>query len=144
MYTHSSAAARTYANVSLESGVMGASPHHLISLLFEGAELAVRMAIRHTRERDLEKKSAAVNKANVIILDGLRAALDPAQGGELALQLDALYGYMVKRIMQAHLKNEPEPLEEVLGLLRELHEAWLGIGTAARPPASSLSHPIAA
>lgn len=143
MYAQTQAAATAYARVGLESGVVAASPHQLIVLLYEGAELAVRMAIRHIQDGDLEKKSAAIAKATSIILEGLRAALDPQQGGELAQQLDALYDYMIKRIMLAHLQNDTAPLHEVLGLLRELHEAWLQIGSSART-ARPLAHPIAA
>lgn len=144
MYTQSRIAANAYANVGLETGVMAANPHQLIIMLYEGAELSVRMAIRHMNEGDLVKKSAAVTKASTIILEGLRAALDTRQGGKLAMQLDALYDYMGKRLMLAHLKNQTEPLEEVLGLLRELHDAWKQIGVTGQTPAVPLQHPIAA
>ncbi|OGU47504.1 MAG: flagellar export chaperone FliS [Hydrogenophilales bacterium RIFOXYA1_FULL_63_33] len=144
MYTQSRIAANAYANVGLETGVMAANPHQLIIMLYEGAELSVRMAIRHMNEGDLVKKSAAITKASTIILEGLRAALDTRQGGKLAMQLDALYDYMGKRLMLAHLKNQTEPLEEVLGLLHELHDAWKQIGVTGQTSAVPLQHPIAA
>ncbi|HEY9145252.1 MAG TPA: flagellar export chaperone FliS [Thiobacillus sp.] len=144
MYTRSSVAANTYANVGLETGVVAASPHQLIAMLYEGAELAVRMAIKHIQEGDLVKKSAAITQASAIILEGLRAALDLKQGGDLAQQLDALYDYMNKRLMLAHLNNQTTPLEEVLGLLRELHGAWLQIAPTGRAASQSSYHPIAA
>lgn len=144
MYTNSRSAAHAYANVGLETGVVAASPHQLIIMLYEGAELAVRMAIRHMAEGDLGKKSAAISKASAIILDGLRAALDPDQGGDIAQQLDALYDYMNKRLMLAHLNNQTAPLEEVLGLLRELHAAWQQIGNAGRAAIRPSYQPIAA
>ena len=125
MYTNSRNAAHAYANVGLETGVVAASPHQLIIMLYEGAELAVRIAIKHMNEGDIAKKSAAISKASSIILDGLKAALDPQQGGEIAQRLDALYDYMNNRLMLAHVKNQIAPLEEVQGLLRELHGAWL-------------------
>ena len=144
MYTNSRNAANAYANVGLETGVVAASPHQLIIMLYEGAELAVRLAIKHMNEGDLAKKSAAISKASSIILDGLRAALDPQQGGNIALQLDALYDYMNNRLMLAHVKNETAPLEEVQGLLRELHGAWQQIGTPARTTPPPSHHSIAA
>lgn len=144
MYTNSRNAAHAYANVGLETGVLAASPHQLIVLLYEGAELAVRMAIRHINDGDLAKKSAAITKASSIILDGLRASLDPQQGGDIAQQLDGLYDYMNKRLMLAHLKNQTAPLEEVLGLLRELHGAWQQIGSTGQSAPHFSYHPIAA
>lgn len=144
MYTNTRNAAHAYANVGLETGVVAASPHQLIIMLYEGAELAVRMAIKHMNDGDQEKKSAAITKASAIILNGLRAALDFRQGGELAQQLGALYDYMNKRLMLANINNQIKSLEEVLGLLRELHGAWQQIGTAGRPAPQSSSHSIAA
>ena len=144
MYTNSRSAAHAYANVGLETGVVAASPHQLIIMLYEGAELAVRMAIKHLNEGDLTRKSASITKASTIVLDGLRAALDPQQGGDIALQLDALYDYMNQRLMLAHLSNQTAPLEEVLGLLRELRGAWQQIGTPARTAPQPTHHSIAA
>jgi len=144
VYTQSRVAANAYVNVGLETGVVAANPHQLIIMLYEGAELSVRMAIRHMNEGDLVKKSAAITKASTIILEGLRTALDTRQGGKLAMQLDALYDYMGKRLMLAHLNNQTEPLEEVLGLLRELHDAWKQIGVTGQSHAVPLQHPIAA
>jgi flagellar protein FliS len=144
VYTQSRVAANAYAKVGLETGVVAASPHQLIIMLYEGAELAVRMAIKHMNEGDLAKKSAAITKASSIILEGLRAALDVQQGGDVALQLDALYDYMTKRLMLAHINNQTAPLEEVLGLLRELHGAWQQIGATGHAASQSSLHPIAA
>ncbi|MBW8327800.1 MAG: flagellar export chaperone FliS [Thiobacillus sp.] len=144
MYSNSRNAAHIYANVGLETGVVAASPQQLIIMLYEGAELAVRMAIRHMNDGDLEKKSAAITKASTIILEGLRAALDLQQGGEIAQQLGALYDYMNQRLLLAHVRNETAPLEEVLGLLRELHGAWQQISTPARTASLPTHHSIAA
>jgi flagellar protein FliS len=37
---------------------------------------------------------------------------------------DALYAYMMRRLLEANLQNNDGILEEVGGLLRELKEAW--------------------
>ncbi len=133
MYANALHSAQAYTHVGLETNILGASPHRLIVLLYEGAELSIRMGIKHIDDGDLMKKSAAITKAASIIHDGLRASLDPAQGGEIARQLDALYDYMTKRLTLAHLRNDTAPLKEVLGLLRELREVWQQIGTAPQP-----------
>jgi flagellar protein FliS len=144
VYSPASLAANAYAKVGLESDVIAASPHQLIVLLYEGAELAVRMALRHMQEGDMLKKGTAISKAGNIIQEGLRAALDTTRGGDLAAQLDALYLYMDQRITLAHLRNDPAPLHEVLGLLRELREAWQQIGAASRAASTPHRQSIAA
>ena len=133
MYTNTRNAVLAYANVGLETGVAAATPHQLIVMLYEGAELAVRMAIRHMDEGDTPRKCAAISKASHIIVDGLRAALDLRQGSDIAVQLDGLYDYMNQRLMLANLNNQTAPLEEVLGLLQELHGAWSQIAPSGRP-----------
>lgn len=143
MYTNPRNAAHAYANVGLETGVVAANPHQLIVMLYEGAELAVRMAIKHMNEGDVTKKCGAISKASHIILDGLKAALNPQQGGEIAHRLETLYDYMNQRLMLAHVNNQAAPLEEVLGLLRELRGAWQQIGTAGQTAQQS-SHSYAA
>jgi flagellar protein FliS len=83
---------------------------------------------------NIPAKGAAISKAITIIDNGLRAALDKQAGGEIAEGLDALYGYMSARLLQANLKNDPAMLEEVHGLLSDLREAWNAIGPAAAAP----------
>ncbi|MEQ1663008.1 MAG: flagellar export chaperone FliS [Thiobacillus sp.] len=137
MTTSSRTATQAYAHVGLETGVAAASQKKLILMLYDGAELAVRMAITHTHAGELTSKSAAITKAMNIILEGLRAALDMEKGGDLAIQLAALYDYMNARLLHGHVNNEVTPLEEVLALLRELHSAWKQI------PDQSALQPIA-
>lgn len=144
-YANSRSVAHSYANVGLETGVVAASPHKLIIMLYEGAELALRMAIKHMNEGNIAQKSASITKASVIIIqDGLRTALDLQQGGDIAQKLDALYDYMNQRLMLAHVQNQVAPLEEVLGLLRELHGAWEQIGPTNPDAPQSSPHPLAA
>ncbi|VAX04640.1 Flagellar biosynthesis protein FliS, partial [hydrothermal vent metagenome] len=62
-----------------------------------------------------------------IISDGLRGSLDMDAGGEIAENLDALYEYMLQRLMAGHAKNDPVALDEVNTLLREIKSGWDGI-----------------
>ena len=38
--------------------------------------------------------------------------------------LDNLYEYMISRLTEANVSNEPELLEEVSGLLRNVKQGW--------------------
>lgn len=143
VYANPRSAAQAYADIGLETGVIAASPHKLVLMLFEGALHAIRTGVIRMREGNIAAKSAAIAKAVTIISDGLKPALDLDKGGEIAAHLDALYDYMNKHLMLANLTNQTAPLEEVWGLLRELHEAWQQIGGAAAAPRAS-TQPIAA
>jgi flagellar protein FliS len=118
-----------YAQVGLETGVAAASPHKLIVMLFEGAMIAVTSAIQYMKAGNISSKGQAISRAISIIESGLRASLNKEAGGEIAQNLDALYEYMSRRLLQANIKNQPELLEEVHRLLKDLKEAWEAIGT---------------
>jgi len=123
-----------YAKVGIETGVLAASPHKLIVMLFDGALAAISTALSSMRSGNIGDKGKAISKAIMIIDSGLRASLDKKAGGEIAESLDALYEYMSARLLQANLKNEPDILEEVQRLLIELRDAWNAI--ADTPEAS--------
>jgi flagellar protein FliS len=124
-----------YAKVGIETGVVAASPHKLIVMLFDGAMTAIANGLTSMRAGNIGEKGKAISKAILIIDSGLRASLDKAAGGEIAEGLDSLYEYMSGRLLQANLENKPEILEEVQRLLGELRDAWNAIGdTAAANP----------
>lgn len=132
MFGSTSTGANAYARVGIETGVLAASPHKLIVMLFDGAMISVSDAIQHMRAGNIPAKGKAISKAISIIDDGLRASLNKKAGGELALNLEALYEYMSKRLLIANLKNQPEILEEVRSLLGELKGAWVAIDPNAK------------
>ena len=133
MFGSSQRGANAYAKVGLETGVVAASPHKLIVMLFDGALVAVRAAAVHMKARDIEKKGAAISKAINIVQNGLRASLDKKAGGEIAASLDSLYEYICSRLVSANLTNQTEILDEVITLLADLKGAWDAIGDSAGP-----------
>jgi flagellar protein FliS len=134
MFGSKQSGVNAYAKVGMETGVISASPHKLIVMLFDGALVSVTAAIMHMKAGDIPAKGAAISKAIMIIDSGLRAALDKKAGGEIAEGLDALYEYMGSRLLQANLKNQVDILEEVQRLLGELRGAWNAIGADANKP----------
>ncbi len=119
--------AAAYARIGVESDVMAASPHRLISLLFEGAIVAIRAARRHMENGQPEKKGEAVSRALDIVNNGLLAALDMERGGELSQRLAALYDYVARRLLQANLHNDAAALDEAAGILGDIGSAWRDI-----------------
>lgn len=142
MYT-SHYGANAYASVGLETGIIAASPHKLILMLFEGARIALSLALTHMKNGEINAKGEAISKAIAIISSGLQTSLDVKAGGELAQQLNALYDYMNRRLLQANLHNKPEYIEEVARLLGELNEAWEAIGVSSLLGSSSGPSPSA-
>ena len=132
MFGSSANGAKAYATVGVETGVVAASPHKLVVMLFDGALVAISSAIQHMQAGDIARKGEAISKAITIIEGGLRSSLDKNVGGEVALNLDALYEYMSSRLVIANLKNQPKVLEEVYQLLKGLKDAWEAIAPTAQ------------
>jgi flagellar secretion chaperone FliS len=121
---NTTAAINAYSQVSVESRVIGADPHQLIALLYEGALLAISRAREEMLAKQTEAKGHSISKAIAIIGEGLNASLNVKAGGKLAEDLSALYGYMVKRLVDANINNDASALNEVSNLLQELKGAW--------------------
>lgn len=121
---NTSAAISAYNDAGLRTTVMTADPHKLIAMLYEGALLAIGRAREEMRTQQTEAKGHSISKAIAIIGEGLNASLDRKAGGKLADDLSALYTYMVKRLVEANLKNDVDALDEVSRLLSELKGAW--------------------
>lgn len=128
MFGSSHLAIKQYAQIGVETGVVAASPQQLIVMLYDGAIAACNAAIPGIKNKQIEQKSALLSKAIMIIESGLRLSLDKKQGGEIAASLDALYSYMSDRLFIANLRNQTEPVEEVIKLLVDLRYAWESIG----------------
>jgi flagellar protein FliS len=116
--------ANAYAKIGIETGVIAASPHKLIVMLYEGAITAISDGLQQLEAGNIAAKGLSLSKAIAIIDNGLRASLDKKVGGEIALSLDSLYEYMINRLLHANLKNDVEALTEVLNLLRDLKATW--------------------
>ncbi len=128
---------KAYKDVGLETSVMGADPHKLIAMLFQGALLAISEAKYEMQNRHMEAKGKAISKAIAIIGEGLQASLDMKSGGEIAQNLFGLYSYMNKRLVEANLNNDTTMLDEVTRLLAELQDAWNTIRPKVIQPAAA-------
>lgn len=142
MFYPGQAGANAYARVGVETGVMSASPHRLIAMLYQGARLAIAQARMHLQQGSVGPRCEAVSKAIQIVESGLQQSLNLEVGGEIAERLNTLYGYITRRLLEANVTQSEPMLVEVDGLLATLEEAWLGIApeiarTAGQPPAAS-------
>jgi flagellar protein FliS len=126
-------AAHAYASIGLETGVAAASPQALIVMLYDGALRAIADGRAHLVAGQIPLKGRALGKAIAIVGEGLRASLDTTRGGVIAGQLADLYEYVERRLLEANLRNETAPLDEVTALLKDLRSAWAAL--AERKPA---------
>jgi len=109
----------------LSSRISSATPMELTRMLYEGAIQAVQAAIAAHRAGDILARGNAVTKA-VHILGELRFSLRRETNPQYCDTLAGLYGYLQRRLIQAHAEKSESMLQEVDGLLQTLLEGWLG------------------
>jgi len=118
---------KAYASVDLESQLAGATPHQLITMLYDGAINAVLRAKIYFESGNIARRGEMISRAINIIDNGLRSALDHEKGQEIALDLERLYEYMSRTLLQANIRNDPSSLIQVSEILTNLATTWKDI-----------------
>ena len=121
--------ANAYRQIDAETAVSGATPHRLVTMLFDAYMDALAQARGAMRSGDIPIKARAIGRAARIVDEGLRACLDLKAGGALASDLNDLYAYLATRLTLANLRNDEQILDECQRLVAPLREAWLEIGS---------------
>src|SRR5690606_23725315 len=115
---------KQYRQLGLETQINNASPHRLIQLLMDGALERMNGAKAAIERGDAATKGVLIGKAMGIV-SGLRSSLDMnVEGTDLAENLDNLYDYMGRRLLEASTLNSAEVLTEVIDLLKTVKSGW--------------------
>lgn len=118
--------ASQYQQVNVTSEVLDADPHRLIQLLMEAALTRMAQTKGAIQRDDMQEKASLLGRVNEII-QTLQSSLDHNQGGDLAGNLDRLYDYMIRRLLEASGQNSTDMIDEVMGLMLEVKTGWDGI-----------------
>ncbi|MCY1397097.1 Flagellar protein FliS [compost metagenome] len=118
-------ALRQYQKVNSHAQISEASPHRLVQMLMEGGLDRMAQAKGALGRGDIAQKGLMIGKA-VDIIGGLREGIDAerAKEDESLQQLDSLYAYMIQRLTNANVKNDPQIIDEVMGLLVTVKSGW--------------------
>jgi flagellar protein FliS len=112
-----------YTNQYMANSVNAASPEQLMLMLYDGAIRFISLGIQAIENGQIDKRAYYINKTSAIVSE-FAATLDHSMDPKLAEDLDALYGYMLRRLLEANLKNTSEPLQEVKKMLSDLRTTW--------------------
>ena len=120
-----------YHSVGASSAVDGASPHKLVSMLYEAVASEIAAARGALQRSDVLEKCRAIGHSVRIIEEGLIAPLDLSAGGTIASTLRDLYQYMVYRLTMANLHSDDAALADCASLAKTLGESWDAIAPHA-------------
>jgi flagellar protein FliS len=129
MYSQHNAAAQ-YRAVRSHGLVADASPTRLVQIMYEQilANLATAQGCMGRIHGNLplaevRTKCAAMSKALRLIAQ-LDATLNMEKGGQVAANLRNLYVYMMNRLTQANVVNDPAIVAEVVNLVATIKRGW--------------------
>lgn len=117
-----------YARTYRANAVLTASPGQLVLMLYDGALKALALAREGFNSpaedpRRIEIINHQLLKGQAIFAE-LQSGLNMEVGGEFALTMDRLYAYHSRRLFEANLRKQVEPVIEVERLVHELRDAW--------------------
>lgn len=120
--------AQDYARTYRANSVLTASPGQLVLMLYDGALKALHVAREGFERPDDDPRRFEVINTQLIkaqtILHELQSTLNHEAGGEFSRTMERLYDYYIRRLTEANLRKQVEPVAEVERLVRELRDAW--------------------
>ena len=98
-------------------------------MLYDGALKFCNQAITALEGKDIEKAGGSIIRVENIIRE-FQLTLDRKY--EVTKNLDMLYDYIYRQLVEANLHKDIEILQEIQFLLRELRDMWKNAMLAAR------------
>ena len=112
-----------YGRSAVETELDFASPHRIIQMLLDGALAKIAAAKGCIERGDIVEKSRQITWG-MNIVQGLRTSLDEDNGGEIATNLDSLYEYIGRKLLEANMNSDIQLLDEAIQLLTEIKAGW--------------------
>ena len=112
-----------YSNHYRKNQVMTATPEQILIMLYDGSIQFCRQAIHAMDAGQRTVQAEKISRAMTIICE-FSNTLDHEVGGDIAAELDALYGFMVRELTKANVQNDRKALVTVEDLLIGLRSTW--------------------
>ena len=126
----SNEALRQYQQIGMRNTVEESSPHRLIQLMMEHAVAKMNFARGHIERGEVAEKGMAIGDA-ISVINGLQASLNHKADAKMSANFDSLYEYMMRRLLEANLRDDVAIIDEISGLMLDLKGAWDAIADEA-------------
>lgn len=118
----------------LTQQIMTASPAMLVFMLYDKAIGSLREVIAAIENDDIDTRWRT-NKRAMDIVFHMQTTLNMELGGEVSANLDRMFGFILRRLPEVDLNNDPAPAHEVIGLLDPLRASWQELVNRGDEPA---------
>ena len=129
-----------YGNLSGQyqrTNITTASKVGLVVLCYEKAIQSLKQAKMNYEQKEFEAKANALQNA-VQIINELQSSLDKDKGGAIAENLDNIYTYLTRRLLEGDIRKDLSVFDEGIHILGELKEAWDTVASEEKQNAPSI------
>lgn len=110
-------------NTYRDQEILTASPARLVAMLYDKAVACLHDAIAAIEAGDIERRYKSTTRASEIITH-LAVTLDMERGGDIAKNLEQLYRFMLKHLLDVNIRNDAKAAADVIKLLEPLRASW--------------------
>ena len=107
----------------------------LVAMMYEGAIRFMKECMTKIEEGDIAGRGVFISKTQSIVGE-LQESLNKRTGGEVAENLERVYGLVMSKLTQANITGDKEVLEQAIHIMEDLRSAWIGISTPENAPAN--------
>jgi len=129
MYQYSKFRAGTarYQSVDISSRIEGATPHQLVQIMYEELLKALDAMAFATSRGDYVQRGERQSRV-LAILTGLETSLDFDKGGQIAVDLVAIYREARRLVVAGGREGDARMVVQAREMIAEISNAWDGIG----------------
>ncbi len=130
-------------NAYISVDINNMSPLDLVIKLYDGAIGFLSKAVMSIEKKNRPMKIQYLNKTRAIV-EELLSSLDMEVGGEVAVNLQDLYTYMLLELTRANSTDSIDKIYHIQELLKTLRSAWVEVKTTVPQSAVSLRQQVSA
>ena len=116
-----------YQSVDIASRIEGATPHQLVQIMYEELLKALDAMAFATARGDYVQRGQQQSKA-LGVLTGLETSLDFDKGGQIAVDLVAIYREARRLVVAGGRENDARMVSQAREMIQEIASAWDAIG----------------
>lgn len=106
------------------TSVQSASREKILLMLYESCIKFTKLGIKAAEEKKIAERCHNIGRAFDIVME-LNNTLDHNVGGEVSVQLEQLYMFIMEQYTKANISGSPEPLRACLKILENLYAGWV-------------------
>ena len=116
-----------YQSVDIASRIEGATPHRLVQIMYEELLKALDAMAFATARGDYVQRGDHQSKV-LAILTGLETSLDFDKGGQIAVDLVAIYREARRLVIAGGREGDAQLIGQAREMIQEISNAWDAIG----------------